>query len=141
VWYSKEHDQKKTTPYTPQQNGFVNKTSMEKARSMLSGTELGQEFWAEAVDTACYLINLSPSSRWMKKLHTRYGLKRNHLFNILECLIMMLMYIFQRKIGVSWIKKLKSESLLVINMVRKVISFGTQKLRRLFAFGMFFLER
>ena len=35
----------KTTPYTPQQNGVaerMNRTLMEKARSMLSGTELGQ---------------------------------------------------------------------------------------------------
>jgi hypothetical protein len=35
---------------------------MEKARCMLSGVRLGQEFWAEAVGTACYLINISPSS-------------------------------------------------------------------------------
>eukprot|EP00253_Pinus_taeda_P003247 PITA_03247 len=35
---------------------------MERARSMLSGAGLGQEFWAEAVDTACYLVNRSPSS-------------------------------------------------------------------------------
>ena len=35
---------------------------MERARSMLSGTRLGQEFWAEAVETACYLVNISPSS-------------------------------------------------------------------------------
>ena len=40
----------------------MNKTLMEKARSMLSGTGLGQEFWAEAVETACYLVNRSPSS-------------------------------------------------------------------------------
>eukprot|EP00253_Pinus_taeda_P021493 PITA_21493 len=55
----------KTTPYTPQQNGVaerMNKTLMERARSMLSGAGLGQEFWAEAVDTACYLVNRSPSS-------------------------------------------------------------------------------
>eukprot|EP00253_Pinus_taeda_P013281 PITA_13281 len=54
----------KTTPYTPQQNGVaerMNKTWMERARSMLSGAGLGQEFWAEAVDTACYLVNRSPS--------------------------------------------------------------------------------
>ena len=57
--------QQKTTPYTPQQNGVaerMNKTLMERARSMLSGAGLGQEFWAEAVDTACYLVNRSPSS-------------------------------------------------------------------------------
>ena len=29
---------------------------------MLSGAGLGQEFWAEALDTACYLVNGSPSS-------------------------------------------------------------------------------
>ena len=35
---------------------------MEKARSMLSGTGLGHELWAEAVETARYLVNRSPSS-------------------------------------------------------------------------------
>ena len=29
---------------------------------MLSGAELGQEFWAELMDTTCYLVNRSPSS-------------------------------------------------------------------------------
>ena len=40
----------KSSPYTPQQNGVaerMNKTLMERARSMLSGVGLGQEFWAE----------------------------------------------------------------------------------------------
>ena len=44
----------KTTPYTPQKNGIaerMNKMLMERARSMLSGAGLGQEFWAEAVET------------------------------------------------------------------------------------------
>eukprot|EP00253_Pinus_taeda_P030474 PITA_30474 len=40
----------------------MDKTLMERARSMLSGAGLGQEFWAEAVDTACYLVNRLPSS-------------------------------------------------------------------------------
>ena len=40
----------------------MNRTLMEKARSMLSGTELGQELWAKAVETTCYLVNRSPSS-------------------------------------------------------------------------------
>ena len=37
----------KNTPYTPQKNGvaeIMNRTLMEKERSMLSGTRLGQEF-------------------------------------------------------------------------------------------------
>jgi transposase InsO family protein len=57
-------ERKKTNPYTPQQNGIaerMNKTPMEKARCMLSGSSLGHELWAEAVGTACSLINRSPS--------------------------------------------------------------------------------
>eukprot|EP00253_Pinus_taeda_P019015 PITA_19015 len=40
----------------------MNRTLMERARSMLSGAGLGQEFWAEAVETTSYLVNRSPSS-------------------------------------------------------------------------------
>lgn len=40
----------------------MNKTLMERVRNMLSGVGLRQEFLAEAVDTACYLVNMSPSS-------------------------------------------------------------------------------
>jgi hypothetical protein len=40
----------------------MNKTLMEKSRSMLSGVGLGQEYWAEAISTTCYLVNRSPSS-------------------------------------------------------------------------------
>eukprot|EP00253_Pinus_taeda_P002397 PITA_02397 len=35
---------------------------MERARSMLSGAGLGREFWVEAAETTCYLVNRSPSS-------------------------------------------------------------------------------
>jgi len=53
------------SPYTPQQNGVVeimNRTLMEKEICMLNGVGLGQELWAEVVKTACYLVNISPSS-------------------------------------------------------------------------------
>jgi hypothetical protein len=52
-------------PYTPQKNGVserMNKTLMDKARSMLSGVGIAQEFWAEAIETPRYLVNMSPSS-------------------------------------------------------------------------------
>jgi hypothetical protein len=54
-----------TTPYTPQQNGVaerMNRTLIKKARSMIIGSGLGQEFWAEGVGITCYLVNRSPSS-------------------------------------------------------------------------------
>lgn len=55
----------KTCPYTPQQNGVserMNRTIMDKVRSMLHETGLGAEFWAEAASTAVYVINRSPGS-------------------------------------------------------------------------------
>ena len=54
-----------TTVYTPQQNAVperLNRTVLEKVRSMLSQSGLPHEFWAEAANTEGYLVNLSPSS-------------------------------------------------------------------------------
>nr|GEW42722.1 retrovirus-related Pol polyprotein from transposon TNT 1-94 [Tanacetum cinerariifolium] len=54
-----------TTAYTPQQNGVaerMNRTLLERARAMLATASLGKSFWAEAVNTACYVINHSPST-------------------------------------------------------------------------------
>ncbi|GJW02066.1 putative ribonuclease H-like domain-containing protein [Tanacetum coccineum] len=45
---------------TPQQNGVAerkNKTLIEAARTMLAGSFLPNTFWAEAVSTACYVLN------------------------------------------------------------------------------------
>ena len=53
-----------TTPYTPEQNGVAerkNRTVVEMARSMLQAKELPNEFWAEAVATSVYLLNISPT--------------------------------------------------------------------------------
>lgn len=55
----------KTVPRTPQQNGVaerMNRTIMEKVRSMLSNSSLEKNFWAEVVMIACYLINRSPTT-------------------------------------------------------------------------------
>jgi transposase InsO family protein len=53
-----------TTPYTRHQNGVaerMNKTLMDKARIMLNGAGLAQEFWVEAINTTKYLLNMSYS--------------------------------------------------------------------------------
>jgi len=49
-----------SSPRTPQQNGVVerkNRTLQEFARSMLHEYGLPKYFWAEAVNTACYVLN------------------------------------------------------------------------------------
>ena len=54
----------KTVPMTPQQNGVaerMNRTLNERARSMRIHAGLPKMFWAEAVNTAAYLINRGPS--------------------------------------------------------------------------------
>ncbi|XP_042973126.1 uncharacterized protein LOC122304931, partial [Carya illinoinensis] len=49
-----------SAPRTPQQNGVVerkNRSLQEMARTMLNENNLPSYFWAEAVSTACYVIN------------------------------------------------------------------------------------
>ena len=51
-----------SAPYTPQQNGVVerrNRTLVETARSMLNFAHIPLYFWAEAVATACFVQNRS----------------------------------------------------------------------------------
>lgn len=53
----------KTIPYTPQQNGVAeryNRTILERVRCMLIDSGLDNIFWAEAAQTAVYLINAIP---------------------------------------------------------------------------------
>ena len=54
----------RTVPYTPMQNGVaerINRTIQERMTAMLQQAGLKLEFWAEALQTAVYLINLAPS--------------------------------------------------------------------------------
>lgn len=54
-----------TVPHTPQQNGVserLNRTIMERTRCMLMESGLRREYWGEAVMTAMYLKNHSPTS-------------------------------------------------------------------------------
>ncbi|CAK9821259.1 Copia protein [Anthophora retusa] len=53
-----------TVPRTPQLNGVSERmvrTITEKARTMISGAGLNKVFWGEAVLTATFLINLTPT--------------------------------------------------------------------------------
>ncbi|KAD5960963.1 hypothetical protein E3N88_12436 [Mikania micrantha] len=68
-----------SAPRTPQQNGVAerkNRTLIEAARTMLSDVKLPLTFWAEAVNTACYVQNrvlvvkahgMNPYEIWHKR--------------------------------------------------------------------------
>lgn len=54
-----------TVPYSPQQNGVAeraNRTLVEMARSLLIHSGMTESLWAEAVMTACYIRNRSPTA-------------------------------------------------------------------------------
>ena len=54
-----------TITKTPEQNGAaerLNRTSVETTRAMLLDVKLPKSFWAEAISTAVYLRNRSPTS-------------------------------------------------------------------------------
>ena len=53
-----------TAPYSPEQNGVAerkNRTIVEMARCMLKAKGLPDSFWSEAVATAVYVLNISPT--------------------------------------------------------------------------------
>ena len=59
-----------TIPKTPEQNGVaerLNRTLVESSRSMLLDANLPHKFWAEAVSTAVYLRNRSPTKAVKEK--------------------------------------------------------------------------
>lgn len=59
-----------TTPYTPKQNGVVerrNQTVVEMARCLLKSMSVPAKFWGEAVATAVYILNRSPTKSLRNK--------------------------------------------------------------------------
>ncbi|KAE8723501.1 hypothetical protein F3Y22_tig00012370pilonHSYRG00100 [Hibiscus syriacus] len=68
-----------TTPYSPQQNGIIerrNQTVVGMARSLLKSMGVPGEFWGEAVSTAVYLLNRAPTRSIVGK--TPYEAYYNH---------------------------------------------------------------
>jgi transposase InsO family protein len=70
----------RTAPYTPQQNGVVertNQTIVNMARSLLKSMEMPDKFWGEAVSTTVYLLNRAPtkSVKGITPYEARHGRK------------------------------------------------------------------
>eukprot|EP00253_Pinus_taeda_P019173 PITA_19173 len=60
-----------TTRYTPQQNGVAerkNRTIMDMARSMLKAKHLPNDYWAEVVNCAAYILNRCPTKAVMNRV-------------------------------------------------------------------------
>jgi len=69
-----------TVPHTPQLNDVSERmirTITEEARSMISCAKLNKHFWGEAVLTAAYLINRSPSRALQKINKTPFEMLHN----------------------------------------------------------------
>jgi transposase InsO family protein len=72
-----------SAPYTPQQNGVVerkNRTLIDMARTMLGEFKTPEQFWSEAVNTACHAINQLYLHRLLKK--TSYKLLTGNKPNV-----------------------------------------------------------
>ena len=83
--YCNEHEiaHNFSAPKTPQQNGVVetkNRTIQEMARTMLNKNNLPKYFWAEAVNTSCYVLNKILVRLILKK--TPYNIWKNKKPNI-----------------------------------------------------------
>src|SRR6187551_29684 len=80
-----------SAPYTPQQNGVVerkNRTLIEMARTMLDEYKTPDNFWAEAVSTACHATNRLYLQKYLNK--TPYEIltgnkPKVHYFRVFGC--------------------------------------------------------
>jgi hypothetical protein len=70
-------------PYTPRQNGVAerkNRTLIEMARTMLNEYKISDQFWADAINTACHAINRLYLHKLLKK--TSYELLIGNKVNV-----------------------------------------------------------
>ena len=75
----------RTVPFTPEQNGIserMNRTLMEKVRSMLYHSKLPLRFWAEALSTATHVRNCSPTSTFDETPYERWNGQKPDVSNL-----------------------------------------------------------
>jgi hypothetical protein len=82
-----------TAPYSPQQNGFVerrNQTIVGMARSLLKAKKVPGEFWGEAVSTVVFILNRSPTKSVDRKtpFEAWHGRKPDvHFMRMFGCVV------------------------------------------------------
>ena len=76
----------RTIPKNPEQNGVaerLNQTLVETTRSMLANAKLPKKFWAEALVTASYLCNRSPTKALAGKTpHEAWNGEKPHVHHL-----------------------------------------------------------
>ncbi|GJR43713.1 ribonuclease H-like domain-containing protein [Tanacetum coccineum] len=94
---------------TPQQNGVAerkNRTLIEAARTMLADSRLPTTFWAEAVNTACYVQNRVLVIKPHNKTPYELFLGRKHALSFMRpfgCLVTILNTIYHLGSGPNWL--------------------------------------
>ena len=109
-----------TLPKTPQQNGVterLNRTLLEKVRSMLIDQKVPHAFWAEALATSVYLKNRSPTSFWIGRHHLKLGKEKSLMLATCEFLVVMLMFMCPKMNKGNLIQQRRNSCYLV--MVKK----------------------
>lgn len=107
-----------SSPLTPQQNGVVerkNRTLVEMARAMLCDSGLPKYLWGEAINIACYILNIALIRKGMNK--TPYEIWKGSKPKI--------GYFRHSNVNVTfWMTESSSENL--IQNLMKVYFWGTQ---------------
>jgi transposase InsO family protein len=98
-----------SSPYTPQQNGVVerkNRTLLDMARTMLDDYKTPDQFWAEAINTACHSINRLYLHRILKRHHTNSSPVKSLMFHILESLVANVLFLLKEEENLNLLLRL-----------------------------------
>jgi hypothetical protein len=109
-----------SSTYTPEQNGFIeriNRTLLNKVRSLLLNSNLNKKMWGEALLSAVYLYNRTPHSKLGYK--TPHEIKNGELPNIGNIKVFGSLVYFKQK-GPNNVTKLDKRGNLGI-----LIGYGT----------------
>ncbi|CAH9105075.1 unnamed protein product [Cuscuta epithymum] len=129
----------KTVPRTPQHNGVaerMNRTIMERVRSMLNMAKLPKSFWAEAVNTACYLINRSPSVPLNFEVPKRLWTDKDPTYSHLRVLAVHHMHMYPKSSGRSSMQELSHAFSLAMEMKSLDTGYGILRRKRCSEVGM-----